>query len=244
MLIARVLDLAETVQKTGQPVYTDYYDPREQNLVETVLHRFGGVYGTRTGGVPGGERFIFAIHEKEDDPLNPPVKLLSVTGNFKFRRAAHRDFLGALLSQGLARSKLGDVQVTEDGARVFCKAEVAEFIRTNLNRVSQVPVTVEEIPLSQAAPAGEQGKVIRAAVASLRLDAIASAGYGVSRSKIVSNIKGEQLKLNFAVVTEPSREVKEGDVLSFQGKGRLIVEEVGGTTRSGRIAVILRRIYR
>ena len=38
-----------------------------------------------------------------------------------------------------------------------------------------------------------------------------------------------------------SQEVKEGDVISMRGRGRMKVEAITGTSRKGRIGVYLKR---
>ena len=49
-----------------------------------------------------------------------------------------------------------------------------------------VSVSVEAIDLSDIAPKEEKIKEVRTTVASLRLDAVASSGFSVSRTKLVS----------------------------------------------------------
>src|SRR5690606_31151046 len=84
-------------------------------------------------------------------------------------------------------------------------------------------------------------KEIKATVASLRLDAVAAEGFGMSRTKMVREIKAERVKLNWQPVSNPALAVKEGDVLSLRGRGRVVVAQVVGTTRKGRTSVVLQR---
>ena len=49
--------------------------------------------------------------------------------------------------------------------------------------------------------------------ASCRLDAIASAGFGLSRAKIVTHVKAGRLRLNWGNVRQASRELVVGDRL-------------------------------
>lgn len=46
-----------------------------------------------------------------------------------------------------------------------------------------VPVKVEEIPLSDIEPPKQTAKEVRATVASLRLDAVGAAGFGIPAPK-------------------------------------------------------------
>ncbi len=57
-------------------------------------------------------------------------------------------------------------------------------------------------------------------LASARLDSLASAAFRLSRAKCVEAIKRGQVQLNWEVAEKPGREVVEGDVVTFRGKGR------------------------
>lgn len=63
----------------------------------------------------------------------------------------------------------------------------------------------------------------------------------MSRTKMVREIKAERVKLNWQPVSNPALAVKEGDVLSLRGRGRVVVAQVVGTTRKGRTSVVLQR---
>ncbi len=106
-----------------------------------------------------------------------------------------------------------------------------------------VSVFVEPIELADIAPKEEKIKEVRTTVASLRLDAVASSGFSVSRTKLVSAINAGLLQVNWQPAKGgASQEVKEGDVISMRGRGRMKVEAITGTSRKGgRIGVYLKR---
>ena len=56
-----------------------------------------------------------------------------------------------------------------------------------------------------------------------------------------SMIDAEKLKLNWQTVKSASQMVKQGDIISIRGSGRLAVAEVLGTTKQGRHVVLLKR---
>jgi RNA-binding protein YlmH len=76
--------------------------------------------------------------------------------------------------------------------------------------------------------------------ASCRIDAIASAGFGLSRAKIVSHIKAGRLRMNWHDVRQASRDVGVGDRLQLQDRGTLEVLSLTRTKRE-RWRVELRR---
>ena len=74
-----------------------------------------------------------------------------------------------------------------------------------------VAVSVTPMELDEIAPKEEKIKEVRTTVASLRLDAVASSGFSVSRTKLVSAVNAGLLQVNWQPAKGPSQEVKEGD---------------------------------
>ena len=171
------------------------------------------------------------------------LRVLEASGNFSFQSVSHRDYLGSLMSTGLKRSKIGDILVLPEGCQVVVAAEVADYLLTHWDRVHQVPISVREIDEEQLAVEPERIKEIKATVASLRLDAVAAEGFGMSRTKMAREIKAERVKLNWRPESDPSADVREGDVLSMRGRGRVVVSQVSGKTRKGRTSIVLHRYY-
>jgi len=67
--------------------------------------------------------------------------------------------------------------------------------------------------------------------ASLRLDAVASAGLGLSRNRMAEQIRAGAVRVNWQVVTSPSRELRTGDRVRLEGRGELEVLEIQHTKR-------------
>ncbi len=65
-------------------------------------------------------------------------------------------------------------------------------------------------------------------------------GFRMSRTKIGDMIKAGDVRLNWRPVTKPSVEVKEGDVISCSGKGRVEIKGVE-TTKKEKFAVTMMR---
>lgn len=242
-IAARILDLAELAYKYNRPEHGDFLDPHGQKVALEVVRWLKGFIFRLNGGYKTAERkrlslipdYFFA------DDTDSPVVALQVEGDFRFTKAAHRDVLGSLMSLGLRREKVGDILPVQEGCQILLAAEIADFVETNLTRIKGVPVEAKSIELEQLAVEPEQVKPIRATVASLRLDAVAAAGYGLSRSKMAVEIKGQKVRLNWQPVSNPALPVKKGDVLSIRGRGRVVIEDILGTTRKGRQSILLVR---
>jgi RNA-binding protein YlmH len=153
----------------------------------------------------------------------------------------HRDYLGALMGLGIKREKIGDILVSEETCSIIVLNEIADYIFYNLDKVGNTRIKTVITDVDELVSREPKLKEISATVASLRLDCIASAGFGISRSKMVDFIKGEKVNLNWDGVSNPTKQVKAGDTISMRGMGRLVLDSVGGTTKKDRIKVVLKK---
>ncbi|MFW6358167.1 MAG: photosystem II S4 domain protein [Chroococcales cyanobacterium] len=232
--LARVIDLAESAIKTWEITFSDFLSPpilfetqeKFQNLTEIELVAWGGY--------PQAERKRVAIARSEL-PLEASqvaVAALDIAGNFLFDTASHRDFLGAILGTGIVREKVGDILVLgERGAQVIVVPEMVEFLETNLTQVRSVPVKTQRIEFSELKVRPPTKKEMTTVEASMRLDAIASAGFGMSRSKMADLISSGDVRVNWKEIKQSSYNVQSGDLISVTGKGRLEVGEVSVTKK-------------
>ena len=74
-------------------------------------------------------------------------------------------------------------------------------------------------------------------VPSLRLDNIVADLAKTSRSKAAQIINQERVFVNGQNETKLSKQLKLNDVITIRGKGRFIIKEFTGTTRSGRTVI-------
>lgn len=232
--VARVIDLAEQAIKTWEVVFSDFLSPPEVAQIQQPFQRLTEVQVLAWGGYPQAERQRLAIARSELplDRSQVAVAALDIAGNFLFDPATHRDFLGAMLGCGLVREKTGDIIVLgERGAQVIVVPEMVEFLETQLTQVRSVPVKTQRIDLSELKIREPKKKEMTTVEASMRLDAIASAGFGVSRSKMADLITGGDVRVNWKDVSQASHIVKPGDLIAIRGKGRLEIGEVAVTKK-------------
>lgn len=232
--MARIIDVAEQAIKTWEVVLTDFLSPPVLAEVQSTLGRLTEISILTWGGYPQAERQRLGV-VRSDLPLEQsqidPVAL-DIAGNFLFDPATHRDFLGAILGTGLVRDKIGDIIVLgERGAQVIVVPTIAEFLEQSLVQVRSVPVKAEQIELGDLKIRPPQKKEMTTVEASMRLDAIASAGFGMSRSKMVDAINAGDVRVNWKEAKSASKIIKDGDLIAVRGKGRLEVGEVSVTKK-------------
>ncbi|ASC69673.1 uncharacterized protein XM38_006020 [Halomicronema hongdechloris C2206] len=241
--LARLLDQVELAIKTWDLVFSDFLSPSEWAEAKAVFQQLTEVHVVAFGGYPQAERQRCGIARTEL-PLESdqvPLALLDIAGNFLFDAATHRDFLGAILGTGLVREKIGDIIVLgERGAQVIVMPELVDFLETTLTQVRSVPVKTRAVDWQQLKVRPPRTKEMTTVEASMRLDAIASAGFGISRSKMADLINAGDVRVNWITVTRTSHTIEPGDLVAIRGKGRLQIGDVA-TTKKQRYRVQLTR---
>ena len=247
--VARVLEMAERAVNNWTVEHSQFLPPPVVADAMLVLQKLADVVAVPWGGYPGAaERCRISVGREESmaEGLENPILLNSVAavkvqGNFLFDPATHRDFLGACLGTGIERHVIGDILVQGDnGAQMLVVPGMVEHLESALIQVRTVPVTTRAIALNELRVPTPKVMEISSVEASLRLDAIASAGFRVSRSKISDMIKGGDVRVNWKTGKKTSVEVAAGDVISCSGKGRVEVKSVT-RTQKGKFAVAMVR---
>ncbi len=232
--VARVIDKAEQAIKNWEVVCTDFLSPPVKIEVQQVLKNLTEIELLDWGGYPQAERTRVGL-ARPDIPLEQSsieLAALSIAGNFLFDTATHRDFLGSILGTGITRDKVGDIIVLgERGAQAIVVPEMVEFLETSLRQVRSVAVRTQQIDFSELRIQPPKKKEMTTVEASMRLDAVASAGFGMSRSKMANMISAGDVRVNWKDITQASHGVKAGDLVSVRGKGRLEIGEVSITKK-------------
>ncbi len=243
MLAGHIFDKIEMVIKRKSNESTNFLNPYEVDIATGIIKQIYDVNFIVDGGYKGSERKRITIFPEYlfPDHVETPLSLLKVSGNFKFQAVSHRDFLGAIMGLGIKREMVGDIIITDDFAQVVVADELKEFISMKLNQVHEIPVEISEMRSEDLLIPTENTKEIRTTVASMRLDAVASAGFGDSRSKITRDIKSEKVKVNWKVENNPASNVEIGDMISIRSRGRVKVDQDNGLSHRGRTKLILQR---
>ena len=241
-LAAKLLDLAEAANKSRKYRVSEFLDPHAYNVAEIIVANYDNVKLDAFGGFNHAERVKVAFIS-EDFYGEPDFGMAYYLASWdkRYYDLSHRDVLGAFMGTGLKREALGDIVFTPEGCQFVVEKELVNYLNSNLTQIGSAPIELEEINAEDLLQKEEKVKLLNATVADLRLDAVAAAGYGVSRSHMADEIKSLNVKLNWKEVKKAAQSVAEGDVISFRGRGRVEVAEVKGTTKKGRISVTLKR---
>jgi RNA-binding protein YlmH len=197
------------------------------------------------GGYEGAERqmLVYLPEYLERDALyeeDSPLVCLRATF-FDGDTPSHRDFLGALMGEGIARETVGDICVGKGQCDFFVTAEIAPYILQNFTGAGRTKVHLEAIPLSEVSVPEPETKEIRDTVASVRLDSIISSGFRIGRSAAAQYVSAGKAAIDGLPCEKPDKTVSEGCKISVRGLGKLKLATIGGQTKKGRISVVIHR---
>jgi photosystem II S4 domain protein len=247
--LGALIALAEEALRTWEPRWSGFVDAEVKEDAQARLGALSEVTLLSDGGWPQAERCRLLIRRADitaDGESPAPAAAmcgLVVSGNFLFDPAEPADVRQGLLQAGLKAADLGDLWMRGDrGAQAVLSQEASALADNREAQVRSVPVRLQVVPLEQLQwPALRSPKQLSSVEASLRLDAVGSAGLGLSRSRMADLIRQGAVRVNWQVVTSPSKELRCGDRVRLDGRGELEILEVQPTNRDRWRLVMQRR---
>jgi len=181
----------------------------------------------------------------EEDALksNFPAQGIKIIGNFLFDNATQDDFRSLLIENGVNKVKVGDIWTIGDrGAQGIIDNLDIEHLDEKIFYLRDVKVKINLVGIDELQiPSGRSKKLFNTVEASTRLDAIASAGFRISRTKIIERIENGMLKLNGSKVNKPTINLKIGDKLELENKGFIEILNLEITKRERWKVKLLRK---
>ena len=249
MLLAQVLDKIEFVKTRGKLEYTDFLDMYQISLVENFLKKIKFENYKLYGGYEEAERKILIIYPEKYDEImleknySKILKAVRVTlPDEEKGKYSHRNYLGGIVKLGLKREKVGDILVSDTGADIIVMEDFSEILKKELPSLTRFENSkIEIIELKDLRKKEIKIEDIKIIVPSLRLDNIVSDLARTSRSKAKQIIEQERVFINGQNETKLSKQIKLNDIITIRGKGRFIIKEFEGTTRSGRQVIVIEK---
>ena len=243
VLLAKIWDKITAGMRKNIPANTGFLTLRELDMCRYLFGEQEGLMPF--GGFEGAERqmLVYLPDYLEKDALyeeDSPLVCLRATF-FDGDTPSHRDFLGALMGEGIARETVGDICVGKGQCDFFVTAEIAPYILQNFTGAGRTKLHLEQIPLSEVIVPKPETKEIRDTVASLRLDSIISSGFRIGRSSAAQYVSAGKAAINGLPCEKPDKAVDAGDKISVRGLGKICLRSVNGQTKKGRISVVIDR---
>ena len=218
---------------------TQFLDEHQRALAEEMLRAQKDGDYRFFGGYSGAVRTVLCISGTGvpiDDGDFPIVPVL-----YTYREKdvlTHRDFLGSLMAQQIARSLVGDICVGAGKTCVLVHQNAAQ-IALSLQKVGRVGVRAQQG--SDPDLFTQKTETFTAVITAPRLACVLAGALGGSRSGLKPIILSGQVALNHREVLSPSAQVAPGDVLSVRHRGKYIFCGVEGSTKKGRLLAVYKR---
>lgn len=244
LLLSRIEDKIRMSEMQYRMTSTGFLNLQERSEAAAfcrrrqVRHRF-------YGGYPDAERTVLLLlpdyMEATEDFTPPegenPLCLLRCTAPWGAPALSHRDYLGSLLALGIKREVIGDILVFPDGADIVALESIAPFLTEHYESAGRVSLTCTRMEISRLRAPMSRTETVCASVASLRLDNLVCAVFGISRTDAAAAILHGSVFVNDIETKKPDARMEPGDKLVLRGAGKAIFTELPGTTRKGRLLV-------
>lgn len=240
LFVDQILSLKEQVKRNFIPRITDFLNPREQQILRQLIGEkneelkvkfFGGKSYTERN------RAIIAPFYEEISEKDFELSLLESTYAKKFMNLTHRDALGAFVSLGIERKKLGDIYVGDGKIQMIVSQDIAPFVLVNLTRIKRANVQFQTVSLDQFLLEEPKWETFERTVSSLRLDAVITAIHNLSRRKATELIKHKRVQVNHKIIEDAAYIIEPEDLISVRGKGRSKFISQNGLSRKGRYRI-------
>ena len=204
---------------------TSFLDVHEVSLVIPILNKFNIKYKVFDVQNLLERKVIVFLNEYEEIEYYKfqNIKCLKITPKTK-DKLQHKDYMGTLYNLGININKFGDIFVLEDICYVFTFDTIYEYLKLNVEKIGNVKIEIDETDI-------ENIKLDRIFdkkslnLPSLRIDVVLAHLYKFSRNDIDKKIAKGQLFINSVKIMSKTKEIKQGDIISFRGSGKFKVEE-------------------
>ena len=237
----RIQELADVCFRRDVPTNTDFLNLNEQTIFQTISGTLPPVRFILSGGFESSERKVVCfLPSYEEELMDLPFECICIKPvNRKFaEELTHRDYLGAIMNLGIERSLLGDIVLKDGDAYVFVLKKMSNYLLENITTIRHTTVNTEII-YDTGEILKPEYEEISGTVSSVRLDSIVALCGRLSRSKAAAYIEAEKVYINGQIISQVSRTMKDGEILSIRGIGKFKYAGSGGQTKKGRISVTI-----
>ena len=239
-VLMRVSDLISSAEKWGKACFSNFLTEHEQAVISEHFRGRMGELNYFYGGYEQAARKVFCALPEffgySDTQVDYPFEAVTMLIP-KGYTVTHRDILGSLMALRIKREAVGDILVGDCLAVVFICEPAASLVVAELTKIGGVGVSCC-FGAPDVLPAPYKLEQHSGVLSSMRLDAVVSLVADLSRSESARLINAGLVMRNAQTVTNVSKEVNEQDKISIRGHGKYQIENIGGTTRKGRLHII------
>lgn len=217
------------------PLLTSFLDPRQQYIMQTLVGHNDLVKVQFSGGYDQAERKRALLYPAYYEPTASDFELAVLNINYpiKFADLHHSQVLGTLANAGLKRETLGDMVTDHQTWQVIVEQSLADYYIREVKQIGKVKVHLEET--EQVLEPVDDYETSFITVSSLRLDAVISTAYNISRQRTKELINAEIVTVNWQTIDKVNYEVTVPDIISVRGFGRIKLLQKLGLSKKDKI---------
>lgn len=239
--VAQVLDWIEQATTEYRAILTDFLDPRQAYILQTLIGEKGELKYHFNGGYNAAERqrALIAPTYFEPEEADFEIQLFEIRYPIKFAQLSHGKILGTLVNAGIDRNVFGDIMTDGQRWQFFVTTNLADYVVSQITKIGKVTVHLEEQAYTELIIPKDAWQFEQLLVSSFRLDTIIAAVYNMSRQRAKELVQGNKVKLNWQAFDKPDFELDLLDIISVRGYGRIQLKSIDGQTRKEKYRVTL-----
>lgn len=211
-------DWIEKVESQYAPYLTEFLDPRQAYILETIIRQNSDLSFRFYGGYEQAERkrcLIFPdYYEPTTEDFN--INLIEIVYPVKFTSLSHGKILGTLMSTGMKRQYFGDIISDGEQWQVFLAEETMNFVIAQVDKIGKIAVRLEERKYTEIIVPKDEWTIEQVTVSSMRLDNLISTVYNISRQRSKQLIESGKVKINWAENIRPDFPLELLDIVSIE----------------------------
>lgn len=233
--------LSGQVENEYRPILTEFLNPRQLYILESIINRHDGIHFSTYGGYSGAELQRAIVYPEYFTPKTDDFRITAFEIDYpsKFATLAHGKILGSLMRAGIERNVVGDIITDGLKWQFMVQSEMADYVKAQVDHIGKIKVKLEDISPEGVITPVDESETLTTTVSSLRVDALISDGFHISRHHAKELVDAGDVRINWVDTTRPDFELSTKDIISVRGYGRIVIKEITGMTKKDKIRIII-----
>jgi RNA-binding protein YlmH len=240
-LIEGFMSLIQEALDQYRSILTNFLNPREQYILQTLVNRDSELKVDFFGGFQGAEnqRAMISPTYFEPDQADFLVRIFEINYPTNFTDLEHRQILGTLANAGVQRNTFGDIVHNGNQWQFAVNNELTNFFLNEIDRIGKIKVKLVPVEDDQFLQIENDWERVGDTVASLRLDSMIATGFSISRHRAKELIEKRKVQLNWMLDEKADTVIALNDVISVRKYGRIKLVDVLGKTKKDKFKIQL-----
>lgn len=218
--IDRFIDSLISVKRTKTIYVTDFMNPKEIEYAISILNTEQDVDYKVTNCPINCENSVIIMwdiycYSEEYINIFDYIGILEIQTE---QEISHRDILGAVLNLGINREKIGDIFINNGKFYLCATNTMLNFLNLNLTKIKKFNISTS-IVNENIQKDDEKYESFTGIINSERLDCFVSEMANISRKDAQIMVKNKKIKLDYEVITNSSKSVKENSLVLSEDMG-------------------------